>query len=386
MTSRERNLALVVLAILFLFGGTFFGYYFYLEPLRQKNAGLARLRNDIEDRRNRIEQIERQRPRLERWRYLSLPGDVNLAQREYDNYLRDLLRDSGFSAESISRIDTKQPDTRSSPTLPGKKEPIYTVVSFNVVARGQLASLVKLLQGFYQTGCLHRIKTLVIQRPQTSTSSQRQYDLDINLSIEALIVHGAMPIDRALVAADLVAGLAHGPTGLGVLLASAGPRGPAGPGLLADPPHDLPRQYASIADKNIFFGPPPPPPPARPPERPAGTDMTQFTFLTDIVRSDARSEAFLYDRYNNSRTRLRGSTGYDSFRIRDSNGETQVQGRVVRIDDRDIVFRAGDQYYLFHVGQSLKEAMAKPLSPAERKELSLPEPKGEAKEPSKKEL
>jgi hypothetical protein len=377
MTSRERNLASVILAILVIFGGAFFGYYFYLEPLRQRDATIALLQKDIEGKRARIVQVEASRPRLERWRYLSLPGDVNLAQREYDGYLRDLLRQSGFSAEAITRIDTKPADSRSSPTLPGKKEPVYTVLSFNVVARGPLPNLVRLLEGFYRSGMLQRIKTLSIQRPVTTSATQRPNELDINLTIEALIVGGVesrpylLPLDRRVLALETAAALRHGPGGLGWLLAAAQPSGPLGPRVLAEPA----RQYASIADKNIFYGPPPPAPPPPTRQTPPSIDMTQFTFLTDITRSETRTEAFFYDRYNNTRTRIRHSAGFDSFRIRDNNGDTLVQGKVVRIDDRDVLFQAGGQYYAVHVGQSLKEAMAKPLTAAQRKEFNLPEPK-----------
>jgi hypothetical protein len=375
MTKRERNLALVILAILVVFGGAFFAYFFYLEPLRQKEASIALTRTQIADRRQRIAEVQANFPKLERWRYLSLPGDTSLAMREYDNYLRELLKQSGFSADAISRIDTKQADTRSSPALPGKKEPIYTVLSFNVVARGQLTNLTKLLEGFYRTGLLQRIKTMTVQRPMTTTASQRPGELDINLTIEALIVSGAnsrpylIPLDRRALAVEAVSALRQGPAGLGWLLAAAEPTGPLGPRVLAEPA----RQYASLGDKNIFYGPPPPPPPPPPPKQSTpGMDMTQFTFLTDIVHSELRGEAFFYDRLNNSRTRLRNSAGFDTFRIRDSNGDTQVQGKIVRMDERDIIFVASDRYYAIHVGQSMKDALAKPLSAEQIKELGLP--------------
>ena len=42
------------------------------------------------------------------------------------------------------------------------------------------------------------------------------------------------------------------------------------------------------------------------------------------------------------------------------------------MDERDIIFVASDRYYAIHVGQSMKEALAKPLSAEQIKELGLP--------------
>ena len=68
-------------------------------------------------------------------------------------------------------------------------------------------------------------------------------------------------------------------------------------------------------------------------------DFTRFIYLTDITQNERRTEAFLYDRYNNLRTRLRASAGFDSFRFLDSKGEPLVRGEVARINDREVIIR-----------------------------------------------
>src|ERR1700730_8552559 len=75
--------------------------------------------------------------------------------------------------------------------MPATKKPIYTRLTFTVLAHADLASLVKMLEGFYRTGLLHQIKTFSVQRPLTVGAQDRPNDLDINLTIEALIVSGA---------------------------------------------------------------------------------------------------------------------------------------------------------------------------------------------------
>lgn len=371
MNPRERFLAFCVLGIVILAGGAFLGYQFYLVPLQDRDASIAAIKLEIERKREEVRKVTAERPKLERWRQLSLPTDTDLARREYEKYLSEQMRQSGFATASFS-VTPKPADTRTSPTLPGRKEPIYTRLTFTVLAHADLPSLVTFLDRFYHTGMLQQIKNLSIVRPLTTASQQRRYDLDINLTIEALIIAGGenrrhlLPvIGRRVLALDAAAALRGAPTGLAWAAWAAGPTGPIGPRILAEPP----RQYASIADKNIFFGPPPTTQRSK-----DDADVIQFVYLTDITQTVSRTEAFLYDRYNNRKTRLRASAGFDTFRIRDSEGDDVLQGKVIRINDRDLVIIVEEKYYVVHVGQSLREALEKPLKKEELASLGLPKP------------
>jgi hypothetical protein len=361
-------MAMGVIALVIFGVGALMGQQFILAPLKNRAAAIATLKGDIETKQERIAQVYAEKPKLERWQKLSLPADVGLARLEYEKYLSGLVRECGFAAGSF--IVTPQPaDTKTSPTLPGKKDPIYIRLPFAVQARGEVGDLVEFLERFYRTPLMHQVKSMTVQRPLTNTGTQqRPNDLDINLTIEALVLSGAenrgqlLPgADPKPVVIDVLAILQNGSAGLALVPGAVGPTGPIGPGLLAVPP----RQYASIAGKNIFFGPPTT---DRPTEN---VDIMQFVYLTDITRDDSKAEAFIYDRYNNRKTRLRASAGFDSFRILDSQGETLLRGTVVRIDDRDLVFQNGEKYYSIHVGQNLEEALKRPLSASELKELGL---------------
>src|SRR5262249_44394729 len=81
--------------------------------------------------------------------------------------------------------------------------------------------------------------------------------------------------------------------------------------------------------------------------------------LTDISRNDTRTEAFLYDRYNNRKTRLRASVGFDTFKILGDHGEERVRGKVIQITQRDVIFRVDENYYAIHIGQNLETALRK---------------------------
>jgi hypothetical protein len=359
---RERLLAFGLLAAVIAAGGGFLFYRFLLGPLRDREAAIHGVKDELERKRENIHQVLAQKPKLDRWRQLSLPADIDLAAREYDKYLEKLFRDSGFADASFSVVP-KAPDSKASPALPGKG-PIYTRLTFTVLAHGKLDSLVQMMDGFYRTGLLHLIKNLTIQRPLTVAPGQQPGDLDINLTIEALSITGAgnrpylLPnVEPRLLILDSLAALTGGPAGTAAVVHAgwaAGPTGPNGPGTLAEPS----RHYAAVADKNIFLG-------SLQPEGKNDVDVTRFVHLTDITKDDRRWEAFLYDRYNNRKTRLRAEAGFDSFRITDDAGEAVVHGKVVRIEARDLVFRVNDKYYGVHVGQSLEEAMKKAL-PAEQ--------------------
>jgi hypothetical protein len=391
MNPRERILAGVLLVVVVLGGGAFLYLKVFLPELEDRRAGIEKLKKENQEKEDKIKQVLGQRPTLDKARHLSLPPDVDLARREYENYLTNLLHRNGFAAGSF-RVTPEQPDTNSSPKLGvgTRREPIYTSLPFTVQAHGSLYALVETLEHFYDTSLLHRVKSLSIQRPLTTSGPQAQQpqqpqmpqmpgrpgapgapqrragELDINFTVEALVLAGAPPrsyllpnINRLIVAADAMAALRHGPTGLGIGLWALSPTGLKGPRTRPQPS----RLYASIAGKDIFFG--------MPTERNREeVEVTRFVFLTDISITDGtRQQAFLYDRWNNRHQRLRASAGFDTFKIVD--GEETALAKVVRINDRDLIFRVDESYYMIHVGQSLGDALKKPLTAEQQQVFGL---------------
>jgi hypothetical protein len=365
MSKRERMLALGIGIVVVLGGAVFLFYNAFWTPLHELDASILVLQQEVEHKEENVHRIEAAKAKLERWKQLSLPSDGAFSRREYEIYLSDLLRGSGFTSVNIG---PKAPEL-SSAVLPNKAR-VYTRLPFTVVARANLASLADMLEGFYRTSLLHQIKHLAISRPSTmGTQLQQSSDLDIRMTVEALIVAGAdnrtyllpgLIGYRRLGALDTMAALLQAPTGLGLTIWAVGPTGPHGPGLLAQPP----RQYASIAKKNIFQG--------SPVITAEVVEVAQFVHLTDITHTTERPiEAFFYDRYNNRTTRLRAETGFDTFRILDNDGETLVRGKVVRLDGREMVFQVEESYYSMHVGQSLDAVLKHSLTGEQLKVLGL---------------
>jgi hypothetical protein len=319
----------------------------------------------------RIAKIRKRRPDLDRWKKMSLPADAvdaaaaapapgrpaagdvaraDLARREYEEELSKMLRASGFDAGAFSIIP-KAPDAKTTPQLANKK-PIYTRLLFTVQAKGDLASLVDFLGRFYKLRLLHLIRNLTIQKPlggESRGGGTAPTDVEVNLTVEALVLDTAEQRKT----------------------------------LLPEKPVELPpalartdKDYAMIAGKNMFFGPPPPAPREAPKQF---VDVTPFVRLNGITSGPAGLEATLWDGYHNRDYRIsprslggfrveatftlnnRKRTDTDrsgaALTLRDAEGEITDQWQIVRIDPREVILRDDleGRYYGLHLGQTLAE-------------------------------
>jgi hypothetical protein len=377
MTSRDQRLALVLLGVIVLSALGFFGYQFYLVPMRNRDSQIASLEREVADREARVAAIRAQKAMLDKYRAISLPSNVDQARREYGEELEKMLRASGFEAGSFSVLP-KQPETRTSPTFVNKK-PVYTKLPFTVTARGDLASLVEWMEQFYKLRLLHQIRSLSITVPAGADANARrgQNELDIAMTIEALILDNAE--NRKTL-------LPEKPPQLPPVLAATD------------------RQYASIAGKNIFYGTPTRETSA---QRPA-VDVSPYVKFDGVSHENGVATASLYDQYHNHDYQIRpnpaGGFSIDvsyyingrkrqlrrgpTLQLQDSAGEVKWIGEVVRIGDRELILRDEDQYYRLHVGESLADML--PLKAADLKALGIKDelhdaPAGELKDkpPSK---
>lgn len=369
MSRRERVLAIVLLPLMLIVGGGVMAYQFWYLPLRQRDRLINEVSDEIAAREAKVKQIRAEKDRLAKLRQISLPLDADMARREYEEELAKLLRASGFDGGSFSIIP-KPPESKSSPTLANKK-PIYTRLLFTVTAKGDLAALIDFLDRFYRLRLLHQVRNLSIQRPLTPDRN-RANDLDVNLTIEALVLDTAEP--RKTLVPEKTPDLAP-------LLARAD------------------EQYATIAGKNVFFGPPPPPPPE--PQRPPSLDMTQFIRCDGILDGEKGRVATLYDAYTNNDILIRPRLDGDGFRVevryllngrkrtlrsgkmldvQDDQGELQRSWDVVKIAADAVYLREEGAVYELHVGQRLNEMRR--LSAEEVKQLdgasAAPEPAAKA--------
>lgn len=343
MTTRERVLATILLPLLLLVGGGYMAYQLWYEPMRSRDLRAIDLQREIDEKHEQVRQIRERKKEMEKYRLISLPADVDLARREYEEELSKLIRKAGFDAGLFSIIP-KPADTKTSPTQATKK-PIYTRLLFTVQAKGELLSFVEFLESFYSIRLLHQVRNISIQRPVTSDRG-RGNELEFNFTIEALVLDNAE----------------HRKTLL-----------PENPPELPPINATEPRTYKSIAGRDIFFGPAPVSEPTR---RSSGIDFAQFIKFDSYTVGDKGPIATLFDAYHNQEVLIRPASEGEGYRVDvtfllngrrrslrsgktidiiDEDGELQHRWLVLRVDDREILLQDEDHYYSLHIGTRLSE-------------------------------
>jgi hypothetical protein len=292
MTTRERHLAIVLLAALGVFGLGFIGYQFVLSPLLDKNKQITLRKGEIAQLEADILSVQVEKKKFEASRQQSLPADVGLAREQYGNLLEKLCRHSELTNEL--KISVSDPDNKSVPMLAPKK-PAYTRLTYKLTAKGELYHLVDFLRHFYQQPLLHTVKAMNIQRPSEARARDKR-ELDIDLTIEALVLDGVpdratlLPIVRELA-------LLSGPaaqTGFNLQVVATGKGEPVPPsGVLSDSA----REYLAIAGKDVFFGPLP----QKKERDKREDDISRFVVLTEVTgREDGSCRAVFRDKLNNT--------------------------------------------------------------------------------------
>jgi hypothetical protein len=352
----------VLVAVLFL--------QMFWFPWQQANRSLLQKEDEYDRRHHDYAVFMKERKRLETARLLGLPRNLEKGGTDYAGYLQTLLRQSGLTVEDFQGPNGV--DTRSQGPARGQVKPTHVPLSYLVRAQGTWATITKFLEKFQRTPLLHRLKSWSIERA-TSAKGGDTGKLLVNLTVEALVVgrNDRRPddlwgLDPRLVQLDTLLTLRRLPAGWALLL-----RGQA---LL--PPSMPNRRYTDLARVNPFVGGPtpwdlPPRPKAKPPDKRAADERPHiYLVLTDIAGQRAillkETKPDLTSAINID---LAGPNHRDKFEVWD--GKQRLKGKVLRVDPRDMYFQIGREVYAIHVGQSLAEAMHRPLSPRERTERGL---------------
>jgi hypothetical protein len=344
MTTRDNKMAYILLGFIFLSAVGFFGYTFYLVPMRERETRISDLRRDVDGLEARVEVIHAQQAKLDKMRKVSLPRNIDQARRAYGEEIEKMLRASGFEAGSFSVLP-KQPETRTNPTFANKK-PIYTKLPFDVTAKGDLASIVDWMERFYKLSLLHQIRKITLQLPAGADANARRgaNDLDMTVSLEALVLDNAE--ERKTLTPEKPVEM---------------------PSVLAVPE----RQYASIAGKNIFYGSAAP---TISNDKPY-VDVMPFIKFDGVSYDAGMPTATLWDQYHNHDYKIRPHTtgGFRvevsyyingrkrdlrsgrNLELHDTKGEIERLWEIVKIDDRELILRDEEHYYRLHLGQSLAD-------------------------------
>jgi hypothetical protein len=355
MTQRERSLLRVLVVIVALGGGLFLIYQWFLAPMQDYDRNIARLEDETGTKLDQLDVIRKGKKDLARWRVMGLPSDPNVAALEYSKFLQTLLTSSQLRVEEFTSSEPKVA------AAPGKK-PSYTPYTVDVKARGELSALARALEKFQRTPLLHRVKKLTLSRPEGGKESGK--GLAIHMTVEALIVNGSEKRGSELL----------GPEQKKVMVAAA----PS-------------RSYGDMARQSIFQGAPPPKL-VKEPNPEEDRRILEHVILDSITLADRETEkfrnkeAFLRIYYYKARDiKLCPSAGFDRFQVWDEEGKrVLVQGKVLRIDARDVYFQAKENIYGIHMGQSVADAMSRSLTAREIEALGLPGSKTRAENKTEK--
>ncbi len=292
MTTKERNLAYILGGVLVLVLAGVVGYMFIWSPYQSASDQIAKRHLEFLDLDEKAEKIKLDKRLFELARQQSLPADTKMSRGQYATFLETLGRKADI-APAAMKVVSADPDARSG-LIPGTKKNAYTKLAYTITLRADLYRITDLLRHFYEQPLLHSIKSINVQKP-SDAKAQAAKELDVTLSIEALVLDGA-PDRPTLLPVSQAVGLMSGAAVQTAYNWSAVTSGTGAPvpvrGVLADQK----REYLTIAGKDPFYGPP------RKvqtfdPVTPPDDDSTPFMQLVSLVSypDDGKIEARVGD-------------------------------------------------------------------------------------------
>jgi hypothetical protein len=205
MNPRERMLAIVLLLLVLVVGVGGMGYVLVLKPLtdlgaqkREVEAQIDKKLQDLDREKAETEKVRKLDPRLALWDKLSLPdassrdaGEIERHYRQvqvdYEQHVNDVLRRAGVKNLKITTLPV---DVKSGAQGPNKP-PLYKKLPYKIEGNGTLAAVVQAMDDLHRDPLLHEVRDLTVTRPQTNRPGTNSNELDVRLSLEALIVTGA---------------------------------------------------------------------------------------------------------------------------------------------------------------------------------------------------
>lgn len=174
-TTRTRLLAGALAAVVgfWLFRPVVDSWLF--EPIRKAENATVTARDKLENLQLQEVAVSRDLAALNEWKEASLPSDVNIAQRLYQEWITNLAQQSGFLIDDIE---------------PGMKNTVrnrYLTVSVDLKAETDLEGLSRFMFLFDQANVLQRLSTLKV----SSSGSQGNPRLTVSLTAEAMSVEGS---------------------------------------------------------------------------------------------------------------------------------------------------------------------------------------------------
>jgi hypothetical protein len=315
MSKRERILAAIVLGIGAILVAQF-AWGRYQRSLRARASELATAKENLADINLAIEKGQHSLRKFEQWQKRSLPANPETAKTLYKAWLLAKAKDAGLTVEGIT------PASRQT------SNPAYKSVGYSMTATGSLSSVIGLLHEFYRSPKLQQVTLLRLMRPVGANQIQVTFDA------EALILPGAEATDAL-------------PEGESKRLALA----------------SLAEYQKSLGERDLMnvYTPPRPPVARRddPPPPPKFDDSEHARFSASIGVGD-KFQAWIHVRTTGETLHLHPG---DSFKV------GQLEGQIVSVEPRSMIYQAGDKKYRVTLDQPLRKGTelgpdGKPLASA----------------------
>ncbi len=315
----------------------------------------------------RMARLDKARKEVDKWKAISLPGNLAVSSLMYKNYLQEMLLRHNFTIRSVS-----EPNRLASGSS-RQAAPLTTNIGYDVVFEARLGQLTNFLKEFYSVNVPHLIKNIAIE-PIGKGGDAR---LVVTMKVEALsmsntpIRQAVIPNPTGLIAQlEMLSAMKRVPVGLLYSLSQVTTAGYHGQSKLASSLRPE-REYATMQRKNVFAGLASAtasqsnnPVAAKQPDQ----EILKYTQLTSITANYITEEGLLRVRKTNKYVKLRAEGGVNEFEIRDGDDQLVLKGKVLAIKPRDLVFETKGKAYVLHVGQFVEEALKKELTTEELKQ------------------
>ncbi|MFT3879740.1 MAG: hypothetical protein QM703_08775 [Gemmatales bacterium] len=314
----------------------------------------------------KLAKLDKARREVDRWKTISMPGNVSSAALKYKGFLQDLLLKKKVTIRSFSEPN------RVVSTNSRQATPVASHISFDIVFEATFAQLSSFLQEFYSLNVPHAIKNITIEPQGKGSDSKLTVTMKVdafsmsNVEIrESVIANPSVTIAQL----EMLMAIKRLPVGLLFGLSQLTNNGLYGQTKLASA-HKTERNYATMLQKNVFAGLASKNSivtPGGESVKKADMDILKFTQLTSITANYITEEGLLRVRKTNKYVKLRAEGGVNDFEIRDADNLLVLKGKVLAIKPRDLIFETKGKAYLLHIGQFVEEAMKQPLTPEDLK-------------------
>ena len=134
-------------------------------------SGNDKLKQEIDEKKAKVEGMEKKQKDWEHYRTLSLPGGTrNTAIEEYHKYLTDLVRDvraggNRFDPDYKISNGTVAEVTAAATGSQRSAKPPFVRVNYTINAHGTEDVVTSFLERFYKAPKLHQIHSITLRRP-----------------------------------------------------------------------------------------------------------------------------------------------------------------------------------------------------------------------------